>query len=156
MNHPKTTRLDRRRNVRKAIRTNTLSVRCGYTLLELTISSAAATVVLMGLVSTLAISHQAWNPSLQSNQKLQSSEVVEQIITDARFALSFSERTSNALTFTVPDRDADGQPETIRYAWSGTAGDPLTVEYNGQPAQTLLTDVESLNLSYLTRSVSGT
>ena len=56
---------------------------------------------------------------------------------DLRLALSFSERTPTAVTFTVPDRDGDGDTETIRYAWETPDGDPatngvapLTMKYN--------------------------
>jgi hypothetical protein len=139
------------RNAQNEIRNR----RAGYTLLELIISSGAASIVLLGLMSSIVIANKAWDPALDPVQQLQASEAAHQIANDARFALSFTERTSNALTITVPDRDSDGQPETVRYAWSGSAGDPLTVEYNGQSAQTLISNVQTLNLAYLTRDVTG-
>ena len=58
-------------------------------------------------------------------------QALVELLADLEFALAFSEKTDHALTFTVPDRDGDFISETIRYAWSGTPGDPLTRQYNG-------------------------
>jgi hypothetical protein len=60
---------------------------------------------------------------------------------DLEFALAFSEQTATAMTFTVPDRDGDLLAETIRYAWSGTPGDPLTRQINEGAVATMLEDV---------------
>jgi hypothetical protein len=70
--------------------------------------------------------------------------------------MSFSERTANAVTFKVPDRTGDELPETIRYSWSGTAGDPLQIEYNGSAPATLVADVNQFDLSYSLRTMTGT
>jgi hypothetical protein len=72
-----------------------------------------------------------------------------QVLNEVRCATGFSERTDKAITFTVADRSGDGAPETIRYAWSGVAGDPLTRSYNGGTATTVAPDVRALNFTYL-------
>jgi hypothetical protein len=70
-------------------------------------------------------------------------------VTDLQTAKSFTERTATAVTFTVPDRDGDNIDETIRYAWAGTPGDPLTYQLNGGTATTLADDVQQFNLAAL-------
>ena len=80
-------------------------------------------------------------------------EVLDEVMTDIHYALDFSERQPNAVTFTVPDRNGDSLPETIRYAWSGISGDPLTYEQNGGPPATIAEDVQQFNLDYLERTM---
>jgi hypothetical protein len=75
------------------------------------------------------------------------------VLADLNVATGFTERTAKAVTFTVPDRNGDNQPETIRYAWSGTAGAPLTREYNNGPAAAVADDVKSLDFTYLLRTL---
>jgi hypothetical protein len=53
----------------------------------------------------------------------------------------------------VPDRTGDGNPETIRYAWSGTVGAPLTRQYNGGTAATIIDSVQALSFTYDKSSV---
>jgi len=50
--------------------------------------------------------------------------------------------------FTVADRDGDDVVETLRWEWSGTAGDPLTRQYNGADPVALLEGVQGLTLTY--------
>ena len=65
-------------------------------------------------------------------------------ICELNYALSFTERPVNVVEFTVADRDGDESPEFIRYAWSGTPGDPLTRQYNGGTIAELVRDVHLL------------
>lgn len=134
-------------------RSQTRPTRRGYTLLEMIISTGAATVLLGGLMSTIVVANRAWSPDLKPVIKTEASGLTRQLSIDLKSALYFTERTSTAVTFAVPDRDSDGQPELLRYAWSGTVGDPLTVSLNGGTAEPLVADVSTLNLSFLTRSV---
>lgn len=128
--------------------------RRGYTLIELIVSMGSATMLIAGLASALFTSSSAMSLDSGSQAKRQqSAEIQADLMADLQYALNFSERTANAVTFTVPDRDGDSNPETIRYAWSGTAGDPLTYEYNNGTAVTLADDVQSFDLSYLTRTM---
>ncbi|MCA9175195.1 MAG: hypothetical protein KDB14_11990 [Planctomycetales bacterium] len=45
--------------------------------------------------------------------------------------------------------------ETIRYAWSGTDGDPLTYEYNGSSSVKLAPAIKQFSFTYQTRSVKA-
>ena len=68
---------------------------------------------------------------------------------ELQYALAVTESTANALTVTVPDRsDADALPETIRYAWSGVAGQPLTRQLNGGAVLGVIASVRSFTVEY--------
>lgn len=128
--------------------------RSGYTLIELLVSSALGAVLLGGMGSAVYVASQAMDIDQgASAQRASNARAIDQILRDVRHARSFTERTSTAMTFTVPDRDGDGQPETIRYAWSGNAGDPLTYQLNGEAGDDLATDVSSLDFSFITRTM---
>jgi hypothetical protein len=77
----------------------------------------------------------------------------DQVAADLHMALQITERTATAVTFTVPDRNGDSTPETLRYAWAG-AGSPLTRQYNGQPAPaaSMAENVQLFNLDWLLRT----
>ena len=126
--------------------------RNALTLLELVVSMASSTVLVAGLAGALYISSQTL-PDVNdpARQSAQAATVIREIMSDVGLALSFTERTPWAITFTVPDRNGDSAPETIRYAWSGTAGDPLTYQYNAGSVITIAADVQNFNLEALTR-----
>ncbi len=67
---------------------------------------------------------------------------------ELQYAQSVTEQTVTAITVTVPDRDADSNPEEIRYAWSGTPGEPLTRQYNGGTAANAAEGVHDFSVDY--------
>ncbi len=130
--------------------------RRGYTLAELLVASVSASLLLVGMSSSLYIASISLDPGANSpRQKTKAAEVLTDIMIDLKLALSFRERTATAVTFTVPDRDGDRLPETIRYAWSGTAGDPLTYQYNGSSAVNVAENVQQLQFTALTRFMAA-
>lgn len=130
--------------------------RAGYTLIELLAATASSAILVAGSASTLYIASRALDTGADGNRHTRiAAEVLGDMMADVRHARRFTERTATAITFTVPDRDGDGQDETLRYAWSGTPGDPLTYEYNGGGATTIAADVQAFNLTSLTREMVG-
>lgn len=128
----------------------------GFTLIELMVGLVSSSMLVAGLSSAIYISSQALDlNSSASRQFVIASEVLGDMAADLALARSFSERTATAVTFDVPDRDGDLHPETIRYAWSGTPGDPLIYQYNGGTEITIAADVQSLTLTALTRFMIG-
>jgi hypothetical protein len=71
-------------------------------------------------------------------------DVLNQDLTYAT-AISPSRMSARDLELTVPDRNGDGNSETIRYQWSG-AGAPLTRQVNGGAVVTLAADVREFSL----------
>jgi len=126
----------------------------GFTLAEVVLSMAILAILFAAVTSVVVLGARVSTLSATSNAATHNAaDVMDQITADVNVALSISEQSERAITMTVPDRGGDGTAETIRYAWSGTAGDPLTRSYNGATAQTILSDVRTLKLSYLVREV---
>jgi hypothetical protein len=61
--------------------------------------------------------------------------------------------TATSVNFTVPDRNGDGNPETIQYSWDGVSGDPLLRTINGGTAATVAPNVTEFALTYDKKSV---
>lgn len=127
----------------------------GVTLLELVTCLAISAVLVGGLASSVYLSTKGLETlTSPTNTAIDTSAALNQFTADVRLATGFTERTSTAVTFTVPDRTGDGWPDTIRYAWAG-AGSPLTRTVNGlpNPAATILDNVSAVELTYLTRTM---
>jgi len=128
--------------------------RLAYTLMELVVGMAASTLLMGGLSSSLYISSRALNTdNTSARDSSTASGILNDMMDDLRHAVLFQERTATAVTFTVPDRDGDEKSETIRYAWTGTPGDPLTYQYNDGTVVTLANSVKDFNLQNLTRTI---
>ena len=128
--------------------------RRGYTLIELIVSIGSASVLTAGLASAVIVANGGLSaPESPDGQRLDASDVHRQLLSDLRHAQSFSERTDTAVTFTVPDRDGDGFPDTLRYAWSGPPNNLLEFSMNGGTSVTLAEDVQDFELSYLTQTL---
>lgn len=125
--------------------------RAGFTLLELVTAMAITTVLVLGMGSVMVIAANAIPDGTSAAEvACESRLVLDRMTEDLQFAKGFSERTDHAVTFTVADRGhgATGD-EKIRYAWSGTPGDPLTLEYNDAAAVAVIDDVRTLKFDYL-------
>lgn len=127
----------------------------GFTLLELVISLVVTGILMSTLASAMLLATQAMpDDERPAEATMAAGEIASQMAGEIYYAQSFAERTANAVTFTVADRnDEDDKPETIRYAWSGTPGDPMTRQYNGGDTVTVLENVQELDLAYETEEV---
>jgi hypothetical protein len=67
---------------------------------------------------------------------------LDRFMEEVQGAMLITERTPAAITFLLADRDDDKEAEVIRYAWSGTPGDPLTRQANGGSIEKILPSVE--------------
>lgn len=119
------------------------------------ISLSLLTIILGGsislvLISSRAMSSEASNPG---SDAVNARAAADQIIDDLKVATAISEQSATAITMTVPDRDGDGSPETIRYSWTGLPGAPLLRKYNGRSAAAIANNVIALNFAYLSKTV---
>src|SRR6476659_7316558 len=93
-----------------------------FTLIEMLISLAIMTVIAAALGSTIVLASRALDQQAGPGAStVAARRATALLLGEAAGATAFSDRTATAVTFTVPDRDGDGTPETIRYAWSGVA-----------------------------------
>jgi prepilin-type N-terminal cleavage/methylation domain-containing protein len=103
--------------------------RAGYSLLELVIASSLSAVLMAGLAASVQIASQSLDVATgSSTTSREAQQAINQIHEDLQSALDISDLQASSVTFLVPDRDGDGLPELMLYAWGGTAGDPLTCE----------------------------
>lgn len=131
--------------------------RRGYTLVELVVSMAVATVLMGGLASAIVLaSHAMPSKKNPASAMLESHYAAEQIASELFCAQAFSERTATSVEFTVADRDGDSIAETIRYAWPGTPGDPLTRRYNSGTTVEFVPEAYEFTLAYNYRHESTT
>jgi len=112
-----------------------------FTLAELVLSLALMTVLMGGVISALALAGRAIpTPDDPLQAVVDATGALEQMTQDLQCAQTFPELAGRAISFTVTDRTGDGQPEGVRYSWSGAAGDPL-VRSCSDGANTITTDV---------------
>lgn len=112
-------------------------------------------IVLGGMTSSIIIASYVVDDGKDPATKTaDAAEVLTDITAELGWALQFRELTNTAVTFTVPDRDGDGLPETIRYAWSGQAGEALTRDYNGEGEEDVIKEVDRFALASLKRTLT--
>ncbi|MFM9996532.1 MAG: hypothetical protein ACKVU4_12125 [Phycisphaerales bacterium] len=139
-------------------RTRCAASRTGLSLVEVLCGLAVSSVLVGGIGSALVLSGQAI-PSRTSSAPLHvvsSARTVDGVAAELRYAIDVIELGVHAVTFRVHDRDGDGEPETIRYAWSGTPGDPLTRAVNLSDAESIVPEVDDLAFTYQRRTETAT
>jgi Tfp pilus assembly protein PilV len=124
-----------------------------FTLLEVMLSTVIMAMIMLAMTSVMVLSTRCLTSKGEDASK--ASDAIDEITTDLNLAESFSEQTATAVTFTVPDRDNNGQSETIRYSWSGTPGDSIMRAYNGGVEVAVAEDVQYFSLEYLLKTVGG-
>lgn len=127
----------------------------GLSLVELLVAMAMSSTVLVGAVAAIGIGGRAFRSATDGVRSASAIDVLARVSADVELAIAFTERTATAVEFYVPDRTGDGAPELIRYAWSGTTGDPLTHSMNGSTPVAVLEGVAQLSLEYVVANVVG-
>ena len=125
--------------------------RSGFTLAELVASLAIMTILVTAMGSAVVLASQALpNPDDLSRNLLRGQEVAERIETDLVDATELKKARANEIEMVVADRGygADG-PETLKYKWRMSAGDPLTLSINGNPEFTVCEDVHAFEITYV-------
>jgi prepilin-type N-terminal cleavage/methylation domain-containing protein len=124
-----------------------------YTLMEVLISISILSVIMAGSTSAIVMALGGIDGSAGNAVRARAAgETLDLVTADLQVATGFTERTATSVTVTVPDRNGDGQPETIRYAWSGQAGAPLTRSVNGGAAESLADNVTYFNVDCLVQA----
>ncbi len=82
---------------------------------------------------------------------------LQRLRSELSMAITVTELTSTAITVTHPDITGDSIDDTIRYAWSGSAGHPITREFNGGTPTSVLDDCSGFALAIdLADALEGT
>jgi len=123
--------------------------------MEMVVSLTVVSILLGACGSLMLLAGRALTVSAAGSNvpMITAHDAADQVAADLQMALKTTERTATAVTCTVPDRNGDGVPETLRYAWAGP-GSPLTRQYNGlpTPAAAIVENVQSFNLDWLLKT----
>jgi len=133
--------------------------RAGFTMLELLVSVPTATILIgsMAMCITMMMRAKSQDETLfRSTYDL--ANAAAQIVSDIENATSIVSSSGTHIEFVVPDRDADGLPEQMRYEWGGTTGpsaNQILWKYNQATPAVLFDDVGTFNLQTNTISASS-
>ena len=121
----------------------------GFTLIEMVTSLVILGILMLALGSVMVMANKATSDGAVRNvAQLQSCDAASQITDDLNVALTFSQSSATAVTFTVPDRLAAGTPQTVTYSWTGVTGDPLLRQFNNGASTALLLNVQKFNMGF--------
>jgi len=138
----------------------TARFRPGFSLVELAVTVSIISIILVSLGSVILVAAKAL-PSAPgpTERTLSATAAADLLASEVRFATNVTIALPDDLEFTVPDRNNDGEEETIRYAWDGP-GAPLTRSYNGGPPAAVSPPIDAFSLDYRrdahTRTVNTT
>ncbi len=114
----------------------------GFTLVELLISSALLTVLLLAGAATASLVRRA-GMSQVGDSSLALALAMHALRRDIECATSVGPVSSLGVSMKVPDRTGDGNVDTIAYTWSGVAGAPLTRSINGGTPTAIVATLQS-------------
>lgn len=130
-----------------------MSRRSGYTLIELVVSMGAATLLMSGLASTLFLVTNVFDAQVAAIQGADAAMVQADLLRDLSRAKTFTSRSSDSVTFTVPDEDGDGEDDTLAYTFDAVAGELRMTR--GGSTSTILTGVTASEFSFTQRDLTG-
>ncbi|MFI4898094.1 MAG: type II secretion system protein J [Phycisphaerales bacterium JB059] len=135
----------------------TMTSRPAFTLMELTVSLAVSALLMAALGSAVAIAAAAL-PSEDAVQTrvLGTSRSLERLSADLESAVYVLDLASDAPIYAIPDRNADGEPDTQALSWSGKRGDPVRVVENGATPETVLDNAAGFDATWRPVSVTET
>ncbi len=124
--------------------------RRAFTLVELMVTMTIMAIIMTAVSSAMILTVHAIpdkdDVAVVRRGKL---AILEKIAGELTYATALTEHTDTAVEFSVADRGHGAVgPEVIRYEWSGTAGDPLTRQYNGGTVVAVFAKVRDFKLTY--------
>ncbi|XAL98864.1 hypothetical protein OT109_14900 [Phycisphaeraceae bacterium D3-23] len=122
-----------------------------FSLLEMVLSLTVLSIVFTAVGSVFVLAAKVIpEPGSALASGVEQSRALTQVVEDLQAARYVTESTTNSVTIVVDDRTGDGLPDRLRYAWAGSAGDPLTLSINGSTPATVAEDVRAFALGYTT------
>lgn len=120
--------------------------------MELVVTMLMTSILLVGMGSVLLIATHAM-PEAQGPmiRTLDATRIADQIAAELYCAVTVTRSSPTVIEFTV---DRGGAKHTIRYAWSGTPGDPLTRKYDAGSVVNVLEKIQDFALTYRVKTVT--
>lgn len=125
----------------------------GFTLVELVISSALLTVLLLAGAATASLVRRAGLSSV-GESTLSLATAMHELRRDIESATSVGVSNSRGVAVVVPDRNGDSIAETIAYSWAGFAGAPLVRRVNGGTSATLVKSMQEFTVDADTTTIT--
>ncbi len=123
--------------------------RRGYSLVELTVASAIASLLLLAVASAVVLASHALpardGPAVRAAD---ASRAYERLTSEIAYAVAVIEQDPQAVTLLLARRNGETDPRRVRWAWAGTGGDPLTRQVNDNDPLIVLEDVADFQLQY--------
>jgi len=128
-----------------------------FTLIEMVVALAIVSVLLVAMGSAVLLASRALPGNDGAVEVRQHARVAVNDLTGLLFeATAVTEKTDRSIEFVTADLNADAAADTLRFAWSGTPGHPLTRTINGGTPVTVVDGVQEFTLLYTIRSESPT
>lgn len=125
--------------------------RAGFTLVEVTLAAALAAMLLTAMGSVVLMASKALPDQSTRRAFVDQMSALNRLTADVTYATAVTRLSAAGIVVTVPDRDGDGQPESITYSWSGVRGDPILRQYNDGEPEGLAGDVATMTIAATTQ-----
>ncbi len=101
-------------------------IRAGFSLIELIAAVAVAGILLAGATSFVAF-YARWSSVLRQRSEATTALMLslERLHLELSQARAIRQKTATVIEFDHPDVTGDGEPDVIRWEWSGVEGEPL-------------------------------
>lgn len=127
--------------------------RQGYQLLELSLSLTTASVLLLGIASSLSIASKSLSiATLRQTSTLTTENAVARLRQDLAEAYPIQSRSTSSVSLLTSDRGGDGALDRVSYQWSGVAGDPLQMSIDSGEWHDIIGGVENFELNWRTQA----
>ncbi len=120
-----------------------------FTLIEMVTALAISTLIITAMGSAVMVASAAL-PTAGAEQLQKAGQQLDWLMIEVSEAYWIKTATGTELTFTVPDRNGDDQPELISYTWDGNSGSPLYRTYNTASPEAVASGIDSFSVSSTT------
>lgn len=124
-----------------------------FTLVELVLACALLALLLTAGRGAILLASKSAR-SIPADQSVTLSTALNQVSADILSATQVYAISANSIGLIVPDRNGDGEDESIEYTWSGTAGAPLTRTQNSGNAEPIVASMQSFAISTVERTIT--
>ncbi|MGP1272663.1 MAG: PulJ/GspJ family protein [Phycisphaerales bacterium] len=130
--------------------------RRAFTLIELVVSLAVVSILIGAMGSSIVLASRALPGSGSAAENLPTLQRAwAAIADDLRVASQVRIIKEDCVEMLVPDRNGGDTAQVVLYAWSGTAGDPLTRSVDGGDAAPLLAAVDDVEFKWASPDTPG-